>query len=157
MSIAKLFCDLICFARGDLVHTRGRGKVRHDDASSRRASRMSATPRVECWPPAAWLTQRGRDCACECGVPQFKPGASAFSIQTTGERFADVRRTAIICQAWLLSLVGVSRGLLVPMPMASSGCGRSAGLNRRRGRMVDVLEVLRDGRVGRVRTGLCVS
>jgi hypothetical protein len=45
----------------------------------------------------------------------------------------------------------------VPMPVASSGRGRGAGLNGRCGRMVDVLEVLCDDRVGGVLTGLCVS
>jgi hypothetical protein len=57
----------------------------------------------------------------------------------------------------LLSLIGVRYGLLMPVPMTPSACGRRTSLNGRSGRMVDVLEVLRDSRVGSVRTGLRVG
>jgi len=57
----------------------------------------------------------------------------------------------------LLSLVGVSRSLLVPMSTTSSGCGRSAGLNGRRRRVINVLEILCNCRVGDVLARLRVS
>ena len=90
------------------------------------------------------VRNQARDCARERAGFQFKPGAPAVVIQ---------RLTSL----WLLSLVGVGRALLMPMPPTPSGCGRSAGFNGWRGRMIDVLEILRDRRVGGVLARLCVT